>query len=138
MLESSAENPLRRGLTFVEHCTQNDGRREDVMCVRQDIQVTYWQFNFPIFWEGNWVTETVTKWCCTFDWVREDRYFFFARLQGCEDPNLYVWYTWAFGLGSGTYFNMRVCFDDQPSPSGRCTKSQFPTAPPPVSIQPKR
>jgi hypothetical protein len=74
------------------------------------------------------ITTTVTKWCCTFDWVRESRYGFFARLQGCEDPNLYEWTDWAFGFGSNTFFGVTKCFDDRPQISGKCSKSQWPAA----------
>lgn len=91
-------------------------------CEWQRIEETYW----TVCWK--WIfpypcrkRRTVTRWCCTFDWVKETRWFFFCTLEGCAGGQRYNWTAFCFNvLGTAWFYNIRLCFSNQMSPSGRC------------------
>jgi hypothetical protein len=63
----------------------------------------------------------VRRWCITFDWVKENRWFFFCTLEGCAGGRRYNWTAFCFGLfGSATFFGIRRCFSQELQPSGTC------------------
>jgi hypothetical protein len=64
---------------------------------------------------------TVTRWCCTFDWLKETRWGFFCTLEGCAGGVRYNWTAFCFNLfGTAWFYNIRKCFSSEKSPSGRC------------------
>jgi len=88
---------------------------------RTEVAERYW---CPGYWPWQWAdtcTRIVTKWCYDFQWIKENDWFFFSYLEGCENGTKYCCYAFGFGLfGSGTYYNIRLCFGSQKSNCGKC------------------
>lgn len=89
-------------------------------------EVTYEERYWTVCWK--WIfpypcrkTRTVTRWCYDFSWVREQRFLFACRVEGCEYGRLYRWWAFCFGLvGTEHYGRMRLCFKSKRAQVGTC------------------
>jgi len=96
--------------------------------------ITYTESYWTVCWK--WIFpypckkyRTVTRWCCFFSWLKENRWGFFCTLEGCADGQLYKWTAFCFNLfGSQTYYNITKCFDSAKTPQGPCTPVAVGTA----------
>jgi hypothetical protein len=90
-------------------------------CGQQSVYEDYWTicwwFIFPYPCQK---THQVSRWCCTFQWVKEYRWFLWIWNEACSDGTLYRWSGPGLGFGSYTYYDQFMCFGRAMEPAGSC------------------
>jgi hypothetical protein len=86
------------------------------------IEETYW----TVCWK--WIfpypcrkSRTVRRWCLTFDWLKETRWFLYCSVEGCAQGRRYSWGAFCFNIiGTAWFYNIRLCFSSEKQSSGTC------------------